>query len=382
MIRVLHVIPSLGRGGAERQLVNVVSQTDRSRFEHVVCYLGRDDALAEEIRRAGQKVVGLNLAADRPWLSGSARLVPLLRSIRPDIIHSWLYDGGICARLAGLVVRGLPMVVSLQNPDYEPETLKWSGWPLATMKALLWVDRISSSWSRPFYVACSDFVKQSAIAHQAIPPSRVRVIFNCVDPMTVACDPSERTRLRTSLNIPGDAMVFLNVGRLDPQKGQTFLVDAFRRLLSVSPSVYLVIAGEGPLGPTLRAFSEDAGVTERVRFIGRRSDIGACLEMSDIFVFPSLFEGFGIALVEAMAKQLPCIASRIAPLCEVLGDGDPAVLVTPGRVDELATAMARLCNDPNLRAKLGSENQRRALSQFHPRVTVGHWEDLYREVAR
>ena len=116
--------------------------------------------------------------------------------------------------------------------------------------------------------------------------------------------------------------------------------------------------------------------------MGRREDVGACLEMADAFVFPSLFEGLPLAPIEAMLKGLPCIVSRIEPVLELFTDKETGMFVAPGSVDELAAAMIELYNEPELRRHLGARAQARATARFDSRTGLQAWTELYRELAQ
>jgi glycosyltransferase involved in cell wall biosynthesis len=374
-IRILHLIPTLGRGGAERQLVSLV--TNSTAAEHIVCYLREPSDFVEELRRNGHVVVRLNAAGGAKWLTGAVRLRKLLKSYQPDIVQTWLLDASITARLSRILGPRMPLVTALQNPDYEPETIRSANWPRSKTSTLRRLDQITARWTTPRFVACSNFVKKSAKEHLGIPESSLEVIYNSVDPATLRCEPGEPQQLRESLAIPPDAVVFLNVGRLDPQKGQEYLLRAFQKVAAVAPKAFLVILGEGPLREQLTALAKGLGITDHVRFPGRRPDVGTFLEMADVFVFPSLFEGLGLALVEAMFKKLPCIVSRIDVLLEVIADGESGLAVAPGSVDELADAMLDLHADPARREVFGSRGKQIAAARFHQNVTVPQWESLY-----
>ncbi|HEY1404658.1 MAG TPA: glycosyltransferase family 4 protein, partial [Pyrinomonadaceae bacterium] len=128
--------------------------------------------------------------------------------------------------------------------------------------------------------------------------------------------------------------------------------------------------------------ASELGVGERVRLTGRRKDVGACLEMSDAYVFPTLFEGFGIALVEAMFKRLASAASRVGPIPEIIEDGASGLLFAPGSVAELQAAMETLHDDPVRRRSIAARGFQSARERFHSELTIPQWEHLYREVAR
>ncbi|HJR05822.1 MAG TPA: glycosyltransferase [Pyrinomonadaceae bacterium] len=382
-IRILHVVTSLASGGAERQLVDVVCNTSKSEFEHVVCHLRPKDFFAEQIRRAGHRVTGLGLTNKYPWLAAARRLAPLIRDERPDCIHTWLFDADVSARIAHRrVAPKLPLITSLQAPNYDPETVRGMNWSPMKINGLRWLDKLSARWSNPHFVACSQFVRQSTVDRLGVAASRIRVIYNSVDPNTLRCAPDEPRALRRSFDIPEDAFVYITVGRLDPQKGHAYLLRAFAQVAATRPRAYLVIVGEGPLANGLQQSATQLGVADRLRLFGRRSDVGACLEMANAYVFPSLFEGFGIALVEAMFKRLPCAAARVGPIPEIIEDGADGLLFASGAVEELRDAMCVLHDDAARRRTLGEQGFRSSWGRFRSELTIPQWENLYRELSR
>ncbi|HYX42776.1 MAG TPA: glycosyltransferase [Pyrinomonadaceae bacterium] len=381
-IRVLHVITTLGRGGAERQLVNLVRNTNRAEFEHVVCYLHPPADFAADLRADGYEVVCLNLPRKWPWAFAPARLVPLLRARRPRLIQTWLFEADISARLSTLIGPSIPIINTLHLTTYDAETIRAAHWSPRKMAMLQRLDRWTARASRPLFIAVSEAVKRSAVRNLGVPASDIRVIYNSIDQATLNCAPDEPRRLRQAAQIPTDAFIFMNVGRLAPQKGQPVLLRAFKQVADALPNAYLVFVGEGPEEAALAALARELGLSERVRFLGRREDVGACLEMAGAFVFPSLFEGLPLAPIEAMLKGLPCIVSRIEPVLELFTDKETGVLVAPGSVDELATAMIELYNEPELRQHLGARAQARATARFDSRTGLQAWTELYRELAQ
>ncbi|MGH9942614.1 MAG: glycosyltransferase [Pyrinomonadaceae bacterium] len=378
--RIFHVITTLGRGGAERQLVNLVKNTDRSEFEHVVCHLRPPDAFADELRAAGHDVVCLNLPSKWPWLTAPAKLPQALRAHRPDIIQTWLFDADLSVRLSR--PGSTPVINTLHSIPYEPEVIRAARLSPLKLAGLRRLDALTARWTKPLFVACSETVKQSARRRLGVPESRIRVIYNSIDAATLRCAPDAPRRLRRDIGIAPDDFVYLSVGRLDPPKGHDYLLRAFRQVAASLPGAHLVLVGEGPSGASLRRLADELGVSGRAHFLGQRRDVGACLEMADAFVFPSLFEGLPLAPIEAMMKGLPCIATRIGPVMELIDDAETGVLVAPGSADELATAMVEIARAPAERRLLGARAKQSAMSRFDSRVGLRVWENLYREVRR
>ena len=380
VIKVLHFIPTLLSGGAERQLVNLVSSTSKQVVDHVVCVINEADFFAPYIREAGYRVVELGISAKRPFLRAASKFRRVIREENPDIIHSWLYDANISARLAILPNGRIPIVTSLQLPDYEPEARRIGNWNPHKVRGLKFIDKTTARLTKPDFVACSEFVKKSYQRHYGIDESKISVIYNSVNPNLLSASTDDLKKLRRELALPADAFVYLNVGRLDPQKNHKILFEAFSRISTEIPNSFLLLAGVGGLEDELKKLAENLRINEKVFFLGRRNDIGALLELSDVFVFPSSFEGLGVALVEAMFKSLPCIASRIEVFEEFITDGETGLLIDQTSPIELRDAMLKLYKNANLRKSLGENAFHKAETKFHSDMTARQWEHFYRKI--
>jgi glycosyltransferase involved in cell wall biosynthesis len=368
-------------GGAEKQLVEVVAGTSSEEFSHHVCVLSQSAFFAPRIIESGHRLTDLGLTGKRPWLKASRAITSIIKNERPDIIHSWLYDAHIAARLVRLGGNKIPLIASLQAPDYETEVIRAGNWPPAKVELLRLIDKTLAALTNPVFVACSEFVADSYRRKLGIRPSRISVIYNSVDPESLSCEPDAPDRIRESLGIAADDFIYLNTGRLDPQKDQATLLHAFSKVLPAISNAQLAIIGSGRLEESLKALAATLNISARVHFLGRRADIGACLEMADAYVFPSLFEGLPLALLEAMIKSLPSVASDIAPHREVIDHGISGLLVPTGSVEHLADSMVKLYNDPGLRENLGKEAQKKVREKFFSSVLVPHWEELYRKLS-
>lgn len=379
-IKVLHLISSLASGGAERQLVNLVSSASKDNVEHVVCVIDEADFFGPAVSKSGCKLIELKISSKHPFFRAAMSFRRVIDHESPDILHSWLYDANISARLATLPLRTLPIITSLQLPDYEPEAARISNWDPRKVRALKAIDKFTASITRTHFVACSEFVRSSYRQHYGIAADKIEVIYNSVDPHHLECADDDVEDLRRELGLPPDAFVYLNVGRLDPQKNHPLMLEAFSRALHEVPNGYLLLVGAGPILDGLSALAQELEISERVLFLGRRHDIGALLELSDVFVFPSAFEGLGVALVEAMFKSRPSIASRIDVLEEIIADGENGLLIDQTSPGELANAMVKIYKEPALRQSLATNALRTAEIKFSVGVTTTHWERLYERI--
>ena len=379
-IKILHLIPTLSSGGAERQLVNLVSSTSKEIINHVVAVIGEADFFAPDIRKAGCKVIELGISAKRPLFEAAAKFRKVLRVEKPDIIHSWLYDANISARIANFLNGKTPIVTSLQLADYEPEATRIGNYNPHKVRGLRMIDKFTSLLAKPYFVPCSQFVKNSYERHYGIDEKRTQVIYNSADPKLLEVSESDLQKTREELALPPDAFVYLNIGRLDPQKNHKVLFEAFRQVSTEISNTVLLLAGIGGLEKELKKLAEDLGISEKTRFLGRRNDVAALLELADVFVFPSFFEGLPVALVEAMFKSLPCIASRVEVFEEVIADGDTGLLIDPTSPTELRDAMIKLYQSESLRKSLGENAFRQAQTKFNSAAIAEQWERFYQKI--
>ncbi|MBM4434764.1 MAG: glycosyltransferase [Chloroflexi bacterium] len=378
--RILHLIESLGRGGAETVLAATLREMEPTRHTGVVAYLGGPADLRETIEELGYEVIdlGLRRPADP---RGVARVRRLLVSRGIALVHAHLYFPGLHAKLAGWRTR-VPVVCSLHNLMYEPEIRianpRFAPWKQVPLRI---GDRVTDRLVRPELIAVSEAVRRSAIARLGVDPARVVTIPDGVDTKALTpASPDERAAARRELGLPRDASVVAVVGRLVPLKGHATLLDAVARLRGASPALRLLVAGGGALEPELRALAARLGVGDVVRFLGPRGDVRGIHAASDVLAAPSLSEGFGLAVVEAMAAGLPCVASRTGGLAEIVEDGATGFLVMPRDPADLADALRRLLGDAELRHRFGDRARAVAQARYDVRDSAGRLEDLYAAV--
>jgi glycosyltransferase involved in cell wall biosynthesis len=376
-IHVLHLIPSLSSGGAERQLVNLVQSTSANKLSHTVCVIGGADFFGPQLVNAGFEVIDLGIFSKHPFFRTALQLRSIIKERRPDIVHTWLYDANIAGRMGNFVAGRLPTVTSLQLPDYDPEAIRSAGWNPLKSKCLKYLDRFTASFTKPYFVACSEFVHRSYITDYGIDENRIQVIYNSVKPDLLAVSPDEIKRLKNELALPPDAFIYLNVARLDPQKNHGVLFQAFKLLLPSVPNAYLLLAGVGGMDHELRKLAADLELSGRILFLGQRKDVAALMELADVFVFPSFFEGLPVALIEAMFKSLPCIVSRIAPCEEVVSNQKNGLVVDPHSVELWSAAMLELYENEALRGVLGSHALETVKETFGTEITARQWETAY-----
>jgi len=367
-VRIAFVVNQLALGGAERQAVDVALALQRRGRECVFFTFYGKLLLADELKEGGVDVVPLE--AGRTYWRGVRALARHLRHGGFDVMNSHMSIAGAFARAAAIAAH-VPSVSVEQLPGGS-ESFRIRVLRDVTLNAASAIVCISDEVRRQLYRRTNwYFVRR--------PP--VHVIHNTVDVARVRALSGNRRAVRHSVGVDSDAVVITNVGRFHPQKNQLRLVRAFATVAAEEPRAMLVLVGWGPLDAELRREAEFLGLADRVVFAVEREDAVAVVAASDVFVFPSLFEGLGVALLEAMAVGTPVVASAIAPITEVVHDGLEAVLVDPLDEAAIARAILLLVRDRALARSLSAAATRRVEKHFELTRAADAYERLFRQVA-
>jgi glycosyltransferase involved in cell wall biosynthesis len=375
---VLHVINRFGTsGGAENQLYNNLRRFSHPDLTHSVAYVFRrdvDDPLPEIPKHA---LFGVGEAPGR--LAIIRALDRHVMETRPDILHCSLAEAALAARLVGRR-RRIPVVESLVNISHDPvrtiDNPSVSSVKLAGHRLL---DRITMRRVTRFH-ALTRAVARSWQANVGIPAERVVTIPRGIDVAVFDSRTAvDRVALRESLGVGPDVPMLLNVARQEPQKGQRYLLEALPAIAERHPEVVAVFAGrEGNSSAMLRTLMSDLGMERHVRFIGVRDDVPALLATADVFVFPSLFEGLGVSLLEAMAcGGAACAVSDAPPFDEIIDPGTTGAMFRSADANALAVTVSALLADPEKRAKMSEAARAEVMANCRIEAVTRRLEDMY-----
>jgi len=352
-VRILHVITTLGVGGAEKHLLMLAGGQRRRGHELHVAYLKGEGELTATFEAQGVVVQRLHAGTGGGGgllglLAARGRLRRLVDSLGPDIVHTHLLKADA---LGALSCGGRPLVASKHND--ERALLRR---PIGVVHGLL-------SRRVALTIALSDHVATFVAEHGRVPRERIRRIYYGIDPDALQPRRS-RAAVRAELGLSESAPVLVCVGRLAPQKDHPTLLAALARLPA---EVVLLVVGGDPFGDgeaRLRSRAAELGLGERARFLGIRHDVPDLLAASDLFVLPSLWEGLGLVFLEAMAVGLPVVATSVSAIPEVIEDGRTGWLVPPGDGERLAATVAAALADPAERARRGRAGRQRLDGRF------------------
>jgi glycosyltransferase involved in cell wall biosynthesis len=386
-VRVLFVIDGLGTGGAERSLAEMLpGLRDSGIVPLVACLHLRDLGVQRDLQHQGFDVRVLTSTHDGSWIRALPSRVRAIRglisSFRPDVVHTTLFASDISGRLAAARTPAA-VISSVVNTSYAPVRTHDPNIRPGQLRVLQAIDSLTAHRLTTHFHAISHAVKRAAVTALRLPPQRITVIERGRDPARLGLPGAERrVRTRARFGLDADDEVLINVARHEYQKGQRFLLEAVARASAEHPRLVLLVAGrEGHSSSELERLRAHLGLGDRVRFLGHTDDVPDLLAASDLFVFPSIYEGLGGAVIEAMALKLPVIASDNEAIREVVEPGRSATLVQPGSPVQLAEAIHDLLVDRSKTLAFGARGREIYLERFTLGRSVERMAKLYQKVA-
>ncbi len=361
MRRIAFIIPTMVRGGAEKQLSLLAAGLPRDEFDVHVLLLTHDGPLGDDLRRAEIPVtlIGKRWKADPTAL---LRLRRELKRLSPDIVHTYLFAANSFGRAAAMLA-GVPRIMASER-SVDP-------WKTATHGVIdRWLAKrtecitTNSSGVRDFY------------AHRGIRSDLFRIIPNAI-PVRSALEVS-RDEIHRRLQVAPQRKLILAVGRLWPQKRYRDLIWAAELLATLREDTTLVVVGDGPQAGELLRHRDAVTTPEHVRFAGARGDVAELLGAADAFWIGSEYEGQSNAVIEAMQAGVPVIGSDIPGNRDLVVPGETGQLVKLGDTADFARQTHLLLQNPEQAAKLGAAAKERIATHFSVAAMVNAHAELYR----
>jgi glycosyltransferase involved in cell wall biosynthesis len=367
--RILQLVLHEVRGGAEEHVLSLLRAVRDYGFTPMIAApASLLETIAPELIQFRVKTLTIKMPTPFNWLYRATQLAGMLTRENVDLVHCHSVIGSFCAGPATYMSRRQPIIETCHGREFWREEKR--------IKGSFWLDhQISRVVDK--YIAVSHATARHLQYNKKIPGSKIVVIHNGRDLTSLIPPmPEERAKARAELGLRDEQTVLL-LGRLAVEKGHALLLDALKILGSRRPSLIAMFAGIGPLEDELKAKCETEGLSDRVRFLGYRSDLQKLLASADLVVLPSLSEGLPLAAVEALATARPIVATEVGGTAEVVVNGETGVLIPPGDPVALAEAMLRILSDPVLALRLGMNGRRFVEQHFDVRVQVQRTMALY-----
>ncbi len=352
MVNVLHIVLGLQVGGLEKFVLDLIDNYPPGIKTFIVCLegngeLGKQYNLLEIVELHKEPGISLKIIQ---------QLVAIIKELDIDIIHTHNPSPHFYGAIAGFLTRR-PVIHTKHGRNY----------PTDNKKVLL--NKISSLLTKKI-VAVSRNAADVCLNVEKIPATKVTVILNGTDTNLFSPGGYESEKVQGSVRIG-------IVARLSGEKDHQTLLSACKLLANQTTDFHLEIIGDGPLRGSLEKSVETLGLDTHVSFSGMRHDVPKLLCQLDIFVLSSTTEGISLTLLEAMATELPIVATNVGGNPEVVIDGETGYLVSSQNPEEMAKKLLLLINDKNLRRKMGEKGRERVIANFSIKETARKYEELY-----
>lgn len=369
-MHILHVTTaSQPIAGAERLLLDIAQEARDREHELSFLTLEPQGEFHEQLDAMGWTTGSLEATRPRQILQAVSGLRQTIASLGPDLLHAHLFHGTVLAS-AGAVGMGLPLIQTRHYSDYmdrygDPFRRRLDHW--AANRA----DRV---------IAVSLAAEEHLTQVAGVPPERVEVIPNGVDVERLGrVDPKQGERVLRELGIDDGPLVGC-AATYHPRKGHRYLIEAMSRVCKELPTAHLVLLGRGTGDGGLVGQARKLDIEDRVHGLGFHPEGQAIMAALDLYVQPSVEEGFGLAVVEAMAMGLPVVVSDVGGMRHTVIHGSSGIRVPPADPPALADAILRTLKEPSLARRLGEAGRARASEAFSIQRMVDEHERIYEHV--
>lgn len=370
--KILHLITRLAVGGAQDNTFISVEKGDRTRFTiHLASHpegiwSDRANQIADVFHPIPHLVNPVNPGND---LQALLEIISLLRREKFALIHTHSSKAGILGRIAAKIVGKVVVVHTIHGFSFHDFMPFWQ------RQLYINLEKTMKSYS-DFIITVSELNRKQGAELGILDLERSQTVYSGID-FSKLDQPVDTVAMRQSLDIPPDYQIIVMVGRLDPQKAPQYLIDAFAQVLLSCPQTILLLVGEGEEQLNLENQVKGLGITEKVKFLGFRTDIPAILQTADIFALSSLWEGLGRAMTEAMLLGKPVVVPEIYGIPEIVHHQQTGLLFPPKDVNQLAQHLIYLTENPQVAKQLGDNAKTITRELFDAKIMVKQLEEIY-----
>lgn len=301
-VKILHVVGGMNVGGTETMLMNLYRKLNTNVQFDFISYYDKDAYYDDEIKRLGGQVIRIDSPNKIGMIKSIKNLCEVIKENGPyNAVHAHtLFNCGvamIAARLSGIKVRVSHAHTNLDNTKN------------IIRKIYVWCMRKTINLFSTDCIACSESAGKYLFGENITSSKKYKLLPNYVDyKKYLNC--SDTKSVRQELGIKDDDIVVGHIGRFVEAKNHKFLLEVVSEMIILNNKVKLILAGDGELRKDMECYAEELGIKENVYFLGIRKDIDKILNNLDIFIFPSIYEGLGLVMIEAQSAGIPCLVSE------------------------------------------------------------------------
>jgi len=368
----MHLTTDSKIAGAERLLIGIAKEYDKTRYELFFCILKKRGDLNREIEELGLKTFSLNCKSVLDAPRAVWKIIYLLKKHKINILHTHLFHAGILGHFAKLFCPNTKVLMTRHYSNYTH--LYGSAF-----------QRMLDRWSlrvTKYIIAVSHGVFNALVELEVADPKKISVIHNGIDLRKFPEFFDDSGEKRREFNIAEDLKVIGAIGTLHPRKGHVYFIRAAALVCKKRKDVQFILIGDGIFEKKLMKLSDTLGLNKRMIFAGYRTDAPSLLSLMDILVQPSLEEGFGLTIIEAMLFSKPVIATNVGGIPEIVEDGVSGILVPAKNPEAIAGAINYLLDNPDKMKELGSNAKSRVYEKFSLSMMMKRYEMVYEKLVK
>ncbi len=366
-IKVLLLIDEAAIGGGQNHVLLLAGGIDKNKFDVIVACEPKG-YLVDELQKINIQNISIILK-NRLNPVTLLRMIKLLKSIKPDVLHTHGGTPGFWGRVASKFYKVPAVVHTFHGIHYLTKPMNLKKWIFKNIDRYL---KIFTDFT--ICVAEADLTK--GLKAKVLKANASGVVRNGID-----INIFERIETwkegRELLNIPADATVVGTIGRLHEQKGYEYLIDAAKHLIEENKSIYFLIVGEGELRTNLERQVSSLRISDKVIFAGARTDIPRLMTLFDLFVLPSLWEGLPLVLLEAMVSRVPIVATAVDGVMEIIEHNQDGILIPPKSSTAIKNGINILLNNKKFATNLTINAYKKVTTEFCSQKMVSGLEDIY-----
>ncbi len=371
-IRVLHLITDSRIAGAENLLIEIAENYDKNRFEFIFCTLRKRGRLHIELEKRGAKALSLNTQHWSQYILAIYPLIKIIISERIDIIHTHLIHASLIGMLAGRLFTHRACIVTRHYSDF---AYLYKGYFIRLL------DRISLSLAHKI-IAISGACKKVLVEKDSVQESKITVVYNGIDLGHFDANFLQKNITKSMFGINERTLIIAQIGTFHHRKGHFYSFQAIQQLKKIYPNFRFLVIGEGELKGYLIKLCTSLRIEDKVIFLGYRRDIPQILNTIDILIQPSLEEGFGITLLEAMAARKVVIANNIGGIPEVIDNGVSGFLVAPKDTDSLTAKIEEILSNFDKYKNIRENARNKVEKEFTIQKMVDGYQSIYSDILK